>query len=216
MKGLLQIELFKLFKKIRSWLGPVLIFTLIIIAYPLTVEYSTSELAKSFYSILWLGSLMTIMFYTEDIFLEDYLDGTMDQYIVNNISLPLIVFIKIFVYWLLIGVPIGILSFIFAIAFTSNFESSLLIGVISFVVNYIYFAVFSFGNSLSLNKGSLLSSLVCLPLVLPILITLGKFITALEYALNFYSYIILLLGVLSIIITIIPFLISFILKAHLD
>ena len=216
MKVLLQIELFKLFKKIRSWLGPVLIFTLIIIAYPLTVEYSTSELTKSFYSILWLGSLMTIMFSTEDIFLEDYLDGTMDQYIVNNISLPLIVFIKIFVYWLLIGVPIGILSFIFALVFTSNFESSLLIGVISLVVNYIYFAVFSFGNSLSLNKGSLLSSLVCLPLVLPILITLGKFITALEYALNFYSYIILLLGVLSIIITIIPFLISFILKAHLD
>ena len=29
---------------------------------------------------------MTIMFSTEDIFLEDYEDGTMDQYIVNNIS----------------------------------------------------------------------------------------------------------------------------------
>ena len=83
MKGLLQIELFKLFKKIRSWLGPVLIFTLIIIAYPLTVEYSTSELAKSFYSILWLGSLMTIMFSTEDIFLEDYLDGTMDLSLIH-------------------------------------------------------------------------------------------------------------------------------------
>ena len=117
---------------------------------------------------------------------------------------------------MLIGVPIAILSFAFAMIFTTNFGNSVLIGLISLIVNYIYFAVFSFGNSLSLNKGSLLSSLVCLPLVLPILVTLGKFLTALEYATNYYIYIILLLGVLSIIITIIPFLISFILKAHLD
>ena len=40
----IKFEFLKLLKKSRGWLGPILVFILIMIAYPLTVEVSDVEL----------------------------------------------------------------------------------------------------------------------------------------------------------------------------
>jgi heme exporter protein B len=37
---IIYIEFLKLKTKARSWMGPILVFWLILIAYPLTVEFS--------------------------------------------------------------------------------------------------------------------------------------------------------------------------------
>ena len=71
---LIFVEFFKLKMKLRAWLGPILIFLLIIISFPLTVELSSEALNDVFYSILWIASLLTIMVSVESIFLEDYED----------------------------------------------------------------------------------------------------------------------------------------------
>jgi heme exporter protein B len=73
----IKFEFLKLLKKSRGWLGPILVFILIMIAYPLTVEVSDVELKQSFFSILWIAALLVIMLATEDIFLEDFNDGTL-------------------------------------------------------------------------------------------------------------------------------------------
>ena len=68
---IVKFEFLKLLKKSRGWLGPILVFILIMIAYPLTVEVSDVELSQSFFSILWNAALLVMMLATEDIFLED-------------------------------------------------------------------------------------------------------------------------------------------------
>ena len=99
----IKFEFLKLLKKSRGWLGPILVFILIMIAYPLTVEVSDVELKQSFFSILWIAALLVIMLATEDIFLEDFNDGTLEQYAILQKNLSLIICFKIFVYWLVIG-----------------------------------------------------------------------------------------------------------------
>ena len=46
------LEYLKLKKKLRSWLGPIIVFILIMVAYPLTVEFLEKDLEKGFYSLL--------------------------------------------------------------------------------------------------------------------------------------------------------------------
>ena len=46
---LLNLEIIKLKKKTRSWLGPILIFWLIMLAYPLTVELSKENIRSWFF-----------------------------------------------------------------------------------------------------------------------------------------------------------------------
>ena len=212
----IKFEFLKLLKKSRGWLGPILVFILIMIAYPLTVEVSDVELKQSFFSILWIAALLVIMLATEDIFLEDFNDGTLEQYAILQKNLSFIIGSKVFVYWLVIGVPISIIGPIFCVGTTSQTAFGYQILPVLLVSTYIFMNVFSFGNALSLTKGSVLGTLVTLPLLLPILIILGKVVVAINFDLNYSGFLLLLLGILSIIIMIIPMIISYIIRAHLE
>ena len=210
------LEHLKLRKKTRSWLGPILVFSLIMIAYPLTVEFLQTNLEKGFYSLLWISILLSMMLATEDIFLEDFSDGTLEQTIISNTSFHLLIAKKIFIYWSMIGVPISFLSFLFSLSLTKDFNLSLSIFPLSVVSSYIFLNLFVFGNALSLNKGSVLGAIITMPLALPVLIILGKSVIAIEFGINYLEFLLLLLGILSIIITIVPFIISYVIKAHLE
>jgi len=189
----LRLELLKLKKKTRSWLGPILVFWLIMIAYPLTVEFLQDKLEVGFFSVLWIAILISMMLATEDIFTEDFNDGSLEQMMLKHSSFSSIVSMKTLTYWLLIGVPISILSFIFSFGTTENFSLSLSILPLSLISSYIFLNLFVLGNALSLNKGSVLGALITMPLALPVLIVLGKSLTAIQIGINFISFILLLL-----------------------
>ena len=200
----------------RSWLGPILLFILIMVSYPLTIEFLEQDLEKGFYSLLWISILLSMMFSTEDIFLEDYNDGSLEQIIISSTSFPFMVAKKILVYWLMIGIPISILSFLFSLGITQNLSISLFIFPMALISSYIFLNLFVFGTALSLNKGSVLGALITMPLALPVLIVLGKSIIAIQFGINYLEFFLLLLGCLSIIITVVPFIVSYVIKTHLE
>jgi heme exporter protein B len=210
------LEYLKLKKKLRSWLGPIIVFILIMVAYPLTVEFLEMDLEKGFYSLLWISILLSMMFSTEDIFLEDFNDGTLEQIIISSSSFPFMIAKKIFIYWIMIGLPISALSFLFSLGITKDLNLSLFVIFLAMISSYIFLNLFVFGSALSLNKGSVLGALITMPLALPVLIVLGKSIIALQFGINYLELLLLLLGCLSIIISIVPFIVSYVIKAHLE
>lgn len=211
-----KLEFLKLRKKTRSWLGPILVFWLIMLAYPLTVEFLRDKLEIGFFSVLWIAILISMMLATEDIFSEDYNDGSLEQTLIKNLSFSIIIVTKIFTHWLLIGLPISILSFVFSLGTTEDLSLSLSILPLAIISSYIFLNLFVLGNALSLNKGSVLGALVTMPLALPVLIVLGKGLIAIQLDINYQSFIFLLLGSLSIIIVAIPIVVSYVIKAHLE
>ena len=216
MFDLFKLELFKLRKKLRAWLGPILVFLLITISFPLTVELASDDLKNVFYSILWIASLLTVMVSVEGIFLEDYEDGTLENFSVTNDSLFSMALIKIFIYWLLIGIPISLLGTFFSVSMTGEM-SSVYIALPSMLIStYIFINLFALGNSLSLNKGSVLGALITMPLLFPILILLGKIVLNANFGFEISNLLLLMLGVLLLIIVFIPFIISFIIRTHLE
>ena len=212
----LKLEYLKLKKKTRSWLGPILVFWLIMLAFPLTVEFMQDKLEIGFFSVLWIAILISMMLATEDIFIEDYNDGTLEQTIIKNTSFQFLISIRIIVYWLMIGVPISMLSFVFSLGTSEDLALSISVIPLSIVSSYIFLNLFALGSALSLNKGSLLGALITMPLALPVLIVLGKSIIAFQLGINYLEFILLLLGCLSIIIIVVPIIVSFIIKAHLE
>jgi len=213
---LLKFELLKLRKKSRGWLGPILVFVLIMTAFPLTVEILNKDIDQSFFSVLWIATLLVMMLATEDIFLEDFNDGTLEQMAIKHNSLSGVITIKIFVYWLLIGLPISLFGALYGFGITTSADLAIQLIPILMITTYIFLNVFSFGNALSLTKGSILGILITMPLVLPLLVVLGKVVIAINLGMNFLGFLFLLLGILSIIILVLPIIISFVIKAHLE
>ena len=151
---IIRLEFLKLKKKTRTWLGPVLVFWLMMIAYPLTVEFLQEKLEVGFFSVLWIAILISMMLATEDIFLEDFNDGTLEQIMIKTSSFSTLVSVRILTYWIFVGIPISILSFIFSFGTTEDFALSLMIFPLSIISSYIFLNLFVMGNALSLNKGS--------------------------------------------------------------
>ena len=135
-------EFLKLRKKSRGWIGPILVFVLIMTAFPLTVEFLNEDLDQAFFSVLWIALMLVMMLATEDIFLEDYNDGSLEQLALKNQSLALILGTKIFIYWMLIGVPISIIGSFYGFGITRSFDLGLNILPILLVTSYIFLNVF--------------------------------------------------------------------------
>ena len=209
-------ELLKLRKKSRGWVGPILVFVLIMTAFPLTVEFLNKDLDQAFFSVLWIAVMLVMMLATEDIFLEDYNDGTLEQLAINDETLSFVISLKIFIYWILIGVPVSLIGSFYGFGITGSLDLALYVLPVLMITSYIFLNVFSFGNALSLTKGSVLGTLITMPLVLPLLVVLGKVVIAINLGLNYFGFLGLLLGILSLIIFIIPLIISFIIRAHLE
>ena len=141
---LINFEFLKLRKKSRGWLGPILVFILIMTAFPLTVEILNSNLEQAFFSVLWIATLLVMMLATEDIFLEDYNDGSLEQMAIKYDSLALLIAIKIFVYWSLIGVPISLIGALYTFGITGSIESALQILPVLIITTYIFLNIFNY------------------------------------------------------------------------
>ena len=214
-KNLLFVEGFKLFKRSRAWVGPVLVFLLIIISFPLTLDINSDNPPQIYLSFIWISTLLVTMLGTELIFSEDFEDGTLEQYAVNN-KLIEIVFYKILVHWALIGIPLAFVAFLFILSLNISIHISSIALLCLVISNLIFINFFSLGNALSLKKGSILGLLITIPFLIPVLIVLGKITTSTLLGLSLVGHLSLLVGVMILVASFIPFIISFILRTHLE
>ena len=214
-RNLLLIEGFKLFKRSRTWVGPVLVFLLIIISFPLTLDINSDNPPQIYLSFIWISTLLVTMLGTELIFSEDFEDGTLEQYAVDN-KLIEIVFYKILVHWALIGIPLAFVAFLFILSLNISIHISSIALLCLVISNLIFINFFSLGNALSLKKGSILGLLITIPFLIPVLIVLGKITTSTLLGLSLLGHLSLLVGVMILVASFIPFIISFILRTHLE
>ncbi len=214
-RNLLLIEGFKLFKRSRTWVGPVLVFLLIIISFPLTLDINSDNPPQIYLSFIWISTLLVTMLGTELIFSEDFEDGTLEQYAVNS-KLIEIVFYKILVHWALIGIPLAFVAFLFILSLNISIHISSIALLCLVISNLIFINFFSLGNALSLKKGSILGLLITIPFLIPVLIVLGKITTSTLLGLSLVGHLSLLVGVMILVASFIPFIISFILRTHLE
>ena len=80
-------EQFKLQKEIRSWLGPLILFSLIMIAFPLSIDLMNIGLAELFLNIIIITILVTNYLSIDDVFFEDFYDGTIEQSLIKDSNL---------------------------------------------------------------------------------------------------------------------------------
>lgn len=216
MYRLIKAESFKLSKKLKSWLGPLLIMILVLIAFPLSIDISQYDLDKFYFSIIVVSLLMTSFVATEGMFEEDFEDGTLEQEFLIEKDFYRLILSKILVYVCLIGIPMAFIGALFSFANGVAITSFAKVFLLLILSNLLLFNLFAFGNALSINKGAMLGVLSSLPLALPVIILLGRAIRSIQYGDGFFSIAVLMIGIGLIISAIMPLIISAALKTHID
>lgn len=147
-------------------------FTIFVLIFPIGIGLESKELSQIAPTIIWMGSLLSVLIALDRFFLLDAEDGTLEYLSLSSLPLESIVLIKMISHWLTTGLPLTILSPLFAITLNLPIQNcgwliiSLLIGTPA--LSFIGAIVASL--TITIRRGSLLIALLVIPLYLPTLI----------------------------------------------
>jgi len=160
---------------IRHWgqvAQPVIFFAMVTTLFPLALGPELAELRQIAGGILWVAALLASLLGLELLFRADHADGTLEQMLVSGQPLALLALAKGAAHWTICGLPLVLISPLLASGLgmpsqaicTSVLSLGLGTGILS--------ALGGIGSALTLGlrRGSLLLSLLVLPLAMPALI----------------------------------------------
>ncbi len=147
-------------------------FVVVTSLFPLGIGADAALLRKIAPGVLWVAALLSTLLGLQRMFAADYTDGALEQLILTPQSLVLLVSGKVAAHWLVSGLPLVILAPIIGIQFDLD-ASSLYVLMASLLLGTPVLSLLgSIGAALTLGVrgGSVLMSLLILPLYIPVLI----------------------------------------------
>ena len=150
----------------------IFFFAVVVTLVPLGVGAEPELLRSMAPGVVWVAALLAALLSLPRLFAHDWADGTLEQMMVSAEPLTVIVLAKIAAHWLVTGLPITLFAALFGVMFdlpaeqTAVLVFSLLIGtpVLSLV------GAIGAALTLGLRAGSVLTSLLVLPLYIPVLV----------------------------------------------
>ena len=191
-------------------------FTVFIILMPISVTLEATTLSQIAPGLLWLGCLLSVLIALDRLFVLDIEDGGLDLMYLSSLPLEAVILVKTFVHWITTGLPVVILSPLFAITLNLSKDAYSWLLISLFVGTPALSFIGAIGASLtvSIKRSSLLVAIVVIPLYIPTLIFGTKLIQLSAtneskfHALAFLTAITLFSLVIS------PFISALAIKAH--
>ena len=169
-KRVFMKELVSYKKRSSTYLSPIVFFLITISLYPLALSNDPNDLALLAPGITWICVLLSTLLSIQNIFNEDFEDGSLDIFFSLRSTTLSLVLIKILVNWIFSSLPIIILSSVVVFLLFLPPES-LTILLISLLLGTPVISLFgALAGALSLGKSSILGPAIVLPLSLPVLI----------------------------------------------
>lgn len=153
-------------------LQTVFFFLVVITLVPLGVGAETELLRSMAPGIVWVAALLAALLSLPRLFPHDFADGTLEQMVLSPDPLPVIVLAKAFAHWLTTGVPITVFASLAAVMFDLKAEVAAVLVFSLLIGTPVLSLLGSVGAALTLGlrSGGVLTSLLVLPLYIPVLI----------------------------------------------
>ncbi len=197
---------------------PLLFFVVALSFFPLGVSPDPSVLGTISSGLIWVVALLATQISLDSLFRPDYEDGTLEQIFFSDMPLSVVAFIRVFVYWLLMGLPLCLLSPILAVMLSMDAQIIGLL-VLTLVCGTVYLCfVGAIGAALtvSLRRGGVLISLISMPLCVPPLIFGANALNQYSQGLDVTPVLLILFGLMILSMTFAPLVIAGALKMSLE
>jgi heme exporter protein B len=151
---------------------PLIFYLVVTTLFPLATSPELAMLRTVGGGVLWVAALLSSLLALESVFRSDVEDGTMEQWVLSGQPLAWLLLAKIVAHWALTGLPLVLVSPVVATALglpTSVWPAvvaSLALGTATLSVLGGIGAALTVG----VRRGSVLLSLLVLPLAMPLLV----------------------------------------------
>ena len=147
-------------------------FAVVVTLVPLGVGAETNLLRSMAPGVVWVAALLAALLSLPRLFAHDWADGTLEQMLISAEPLTVIVLAKVSAHWLVTGVPMTLFSLIFGVMFDLPAEETWVLTMALALGTPVLSLVGAIGAALTLGlrAGSVLTSLLVLPLYIPVLV----------------------------------------------
>jgi len=150
------------------------LFFMVIVAslFPLAMGPELNFLRRMAPGILWIGALLSTLLSLPRLFEADYLDGSLEQLVLMPTNLAVMVSAKMTAHWLLSGLPLVLLAPVLGLQFDLSSELLLTLMLTLLLGTPVLTALGAIGAALTLGVrgGSVVLTLLVLPLMVPVLV----------------------------------------------
>ena len=150
----------------------IFFFAVVVTLVPLGVGAETNILRSIAPGVVWVAALLAALLSLPRMFAADHDDGTLEQMLVAAEPLPVIVIAKVAAHWLVTGIPMTVFATIFGVMFDLELDVTLVMVLSLLIGTPVLSLVGAVGAALTLGlrAGGVLTSLLVLPLYIPVLI----------------------------------------------
>ena len=180
-------------------LNTLFFFVVVVTMVPLGIGPEPALLRDIAAGVVWVAALLAAILSLPRLFANDYADGTLEQMLLSAEPLPLIVLGKAAAHWLTTGLPLTVMAVAFGVVFDLDGTATAVLVISLALGTPLLSLIGSIGAALTLGLrgGGVLTSLLVLPLYIPVLIFGAGAVGAAASGLDVTAYF-LLLGALAL------------------
>ncbi len=218
LRASLRRQLLLAFRRPVDTVNPLLFFLLVVALFPLGIGPDPAQLQKFAPGILWIVALLATLMAAEGMFRVDYEDGSLEQLLLAPQPLFLSSLTYVFAHWLITGLPLTLLSPMFAVMLQLPTEALPVLLASMALGTAVLSLIGSIGAALtvSLKRGGMLISLLVIPFYVPVLILGSAAVRFSVLGIDPQPQLLLLAGMLSLAVALAPFAIAAGLRISVD
>jgi len=151
---------------------PLIFYVVVTTLFPLATTPDLSQLRLISGGVVWVAALLSSLLALESLFRTDVDDGTMEQWVMSGQPLGWMLLAKVAAHWMLTGLPLVIISPIVGTALGLPYEawSTLIVSLLLGTATLSLLGGIGAALTVGVRRGSVLLSLLVLPLAMPLLI----------------------------------------------
>tara|TARA_Y100000741_G_scaffold272218_1_gene212311 strand:- start:403 stop:1071 length:669 start_codon:yes stop_codon:yes gene_type:complete len=200
-------------------LMPIIYLFIIMIFFNISISYVQKDIVLELLPLMiWISCLLICVLNLETIFKDDYDDGTLDMFVVNDKYIELDIIAKVLSHWILSNLPVVIIAPLLCIVLGLDTETSYVLFITLVVGTPTMSLVGSIAAALtiSLKKNKILISIVVLPMYIPILIFGTSAVNNSFFKVDYQSELIMMSIIFLIFLVVAPIACSKAIKLSLD
>ncbi|SIT70330.1 heme exporter protein B [Ectothiorhodosinus mongolicus] len=193
-------------------------FIVVVSLFPLGVGPDPQLLRSMAPGVIWVAALLATMLSLERLFSDDFRDGSLEQLLLVPQPLSVLVMVKILAHWLVIGLPLVLVSPLLGMQLNLSGEEILVLMAALLLGTPILSLVGAIGAALTLGirGGGVLISLLILPLYVPPLVLGAGAIDAVMFGSSPMAHLSMLAALAILALLLAPFAIAAALRIMLD
>ncbi len=199
-------------------LNTLFFFVVVVTIVPLGIGPEPNLLRSIAPGVVWVAALLAAILSLPRLFANDHADGTLEQMLLSSEPLSMIVLGKAVAHWLVTGLPLTVMSILFGVAFDLGREETFVLVVSLALGTPVLSLIGAVGAALTLGLrgGGVLTSLLVLPLYIPVLIFGSGAVGAAATSVGYAAYLLLLGAFLLFAIVLTPWIVGIALRISVE